>query len=91
MFFLISKKYLALVAMAVIFRPTALIVWFPLLMYHFWKEDNKQRLITHSYIPLGCVHYQPDPLTTVFFFYYHSSDHFLSRLQGVSCYDFNHY
>ncbi|XP_008335169.1 GPI mannosyltransferase 3 [Cynoglossus semilaevis] len=48
-----SKKYLALVAMAVIFRPTALIVWFPLLMYHFWKEDNKQRLITHSYIPLG--------------------------------------
>ncbi|KAI3377872.1 hypothetical protein L3Q82_009012 [Scortum barcoo] len=50
-----SKKYLALVALAVIVRPTALIVWFPLLMYHFWQEDNKLRLITHNVIPIGAL------------------------------------
>ncbi|KAF7660589.1 hypothetical protein LDENG_00279220 [Lucifuga dentata] len=50
-----SKKYLILVALAAVVRPTALIVWFPLLMYHFWKEDNKLRLITHSYIPIGVL------------------------------------
>lgn len=50
-----SKKYLTLVALAVIVRPTALIVWFPLLMYHFWQEDNKLRLITHKFIPIGFV------------------------------------
>ncbi|XP_070762231.1 GPI mannosyltransferase 3 isoform X2 [Enoplosus armatus] len=50
-----SKKYLSLVALAVIVRPTALIVWFPLLMYHFWQEDNKLRLITHNFIPIGAV------------------------------------
>ncbi|XP_034536330.1 GPI mannosyltransferase 3 [Notolabrus celidotus] len=50
-----SKKYLTLVALAVIIRPTALIVWFPLLMYHFCQEEDKLRLITHNYIPLGAV------------------------------------
>ncbi|XP_055363363.1 GPI mannosyltransferase 3 isoform X2 [Betta splendens] len=50
-----SKKYLVLVALAVIVRPTALIVWFPLLMYHFWQEQNKLRLITHDYIPIGTL------------------------------------
>ncbi|XP_069029796.1 GPI mannosyltransferase 3 [Embiotoca jacksoni] len=50
-----SKKYLALVALAVIVRPTALIVWFPLLVYHFWQEDNKLRLITHDYVPIGTL------------------------------------
>lgn len=50
-----SKKYLALVALAVIIRPTAVIVWFPLLLYHFWQEDNKLRLITHNYIPIGTL------------------------------------
>lgn len=50
-----SKKYLALVALAVIIRPTAVIVWFPLLVYHFWQEDNKLRLITHNYIPTGTL------------------------------------
>ncbi|AWP01624.1 putative GPI mannosyltransferase 3 [Scophthalmus maximus] len=48
-----SKKYLTLVALAVVVRPTALIVWFPLLMYHFWQDDDKLRLITHNYIPIG--------------------------------------
>ncbi|XP_028429109.1 GPI alpha-1,2-mannosyltransferase 3 [Perca flavescens] len=50
-----SKIYLTLVALAVIVRPTALIVWFPLLMYHFWQEDNKLRLITHNVIPIGAL------------------------------------
>lgn len=36
-------------------RPTALIVWFPLLIYHFWQEGNKLRLITHRYVPIGFV------------------------------------
>uniref|UniRef100_A0A4W6BZZ8 Mannosyltransferase n=1 Tax=Lates calcarifer TaxID=8187 RepID=A0A4W6BZZ8_LATCA len=53
--FFSSKKYLLLVALAVVVRPTALIVWFPLLMYHFWQEDNKLRLITHNYIPIGTL------------------------------------
>ncbi|XP_029317191.1 GPI alpha-1,2-mannosyltransferase 3 isoform X2 [Cottoperca gobio] len=50
-----SKIYLTLVALAVVVRPTALIVWFPLLMYHFWQEDNKLRLITHNFVPIGAV------------------------------------
>lgn len=57
-----SKKYLALVALAVIIRPTAVIVWFPLLLYHFWQEDNKLRLITHHYIPTGFVLSASSPL-----------------------------
>lgn len=48
-----SKKYLTLVALAVIIRPTALIVWFPLLLSHFWQEDDKLRLITHDFLPVG--------------------------------------
>lgn len=54
-FFIFSKKYLALVSLAVIVRPTALIVWFPLLMHHFWQEEHKLRLVTHNYIPIGFV------------------------------------
>ncbi|KAK2920225.1 GPI mannosyltransferase 3 [Channa argus] len=50
-----SKKYLSLVALAVIIRPTALIIWFPLLMYHYWQEENKLRLITRYYIPIGAL------------------------------------
>ncbi|XP_061737648.1 GPI mannosyltransferase 3 isoform X1 [Nerophis ophidion] len=48
-----SKTYLTLVALAIIVRPTALIVWVPLLIYHFWQEENKLRLIAHDYIPIG--------------------------------------
>lgn len=48
-----STKYLILVALAVIVRPTALIVWLPLLVYHFWQEDNKLKLITHLCLPIG--------------------------------------
>ncbi|XP_035011507.1 GPI mannosyltransferase 3 [Hippoglossus stenolepis] len=50
-----SKKYLTLLALAVIFRPTVLIVWFPLLIYHFCQEKNKLRLITHDFIPIGAL------------------------------------
>ncbi|XP_020516996.2 GPI mannosyltransferase 3 [Labrus bergylta] len=50
-----SNKYLTLVALAVVCRPTALIVWFPLLMYHFCQEENKLRIITHNYLPIGVV------------------------------------
>ncbi|XP_062326533.1 GPI mannosyltransferase 3 [Osmerus eperlanus] len=50
-----STKYLTLVAMAVIVRPTALIVWLPLLMQHFWRENNKLRLVTHHCLPIGAL------------------------------------
>ncbi|XP_037116887.1 GPI mannosyltransferase 3-like [Syngnathus acus] len=50
-----SKKYLSLVALAAIVRPTALILWLPLLIYHFWQEDNKLRLVVHNYIPIGAL------------------------------------
>ena len=41
--------------MAVIVRPTALIVWLPLLLQHFWRENNKLRLVTHHCLPIGSV------------------------------------
>uniref|UniRef100_A0A3Q3A662 Mannosyltransferase n=1 Tax=Kryptolebias marmoratus TaxID=37003 RepID=A0A3Q3A662_KRYMA len=50
-----SKKYLLLAALAVIVRPTALIVWFPLLIYHFCQEEHKLRLITQNYVPIGTL------------------------------------
>uniref|UniRef100_A0A3B4Y1X7 Mannosyltransferase n=1 Tax=Seriola lalandi dorsalis TaxID=1841481 RepID=A0A3B4Y1X7_SERLL len=62
-----SKKYLILVALAVVVRPTALIVWFPLLMYHFWQEDDKLRLITHNCLPIGFVLLISYPLKLYFY------------------------
>lgn len=50
-----SGKYLTLVALAVLVRPTAAIVWFPLVIYHFWQEDNKLKLITHYFAPTGIL------------------------------------
>ncbi|XP_030649969.1 GPI alpha-1,2-mannosyltransferase 3 [Chanos chanos] len=50
-----SLKYLALVALAVIVRPTALIVWFPLLLYHFWQENNKLKLIVYQGFPIALL------------------------------------
>lgn len=66
-----SKKYLILVALAVVIRPTALIVWFPLLMYHFWQEDEKLRLITQNCIPIGFVLLISFPLELCFSFFLH--------------------
>ncbi|KAJ7986150.1 hypothetical protein DPEC_G00347800 [Dallia pectoralis] len=50
-----STKYLTLVALAVICRPTAMIVWFPLLLCHFWQDNNKLKLITHRCLPIGVL------------------------------------
>ncbi|CAL8243244.1 unnamed protein product [Lota lota] len=50
-----SKKYLTLVAMAIVIRPTALIVWLPLLAFHFFGEDGKLRLLTHRCLPIGAL------------------------------------
>ncbi|XP_015198606.1 GPI mannosyltransferase 3 [Lepisosteus oculatus] len=50
-----SSKYLGLVALAVIIRPTALIVWLPLLGYHFLREDDKLNLVTHRVLPVGVL------------------------------------
>ncbi|XP_072320671.1 GPI mannosyltransferase 3 [Eucyclogobius newberryi] len=50
-----SWKYLTLVALSVLVRPTALIVWFPLLIYHFWQEENKLKFIIHRCALIGTL------------------------------------
>ncbi|KAG9273454.1 GPI mannosyltransferase 3 [Astyanax mexicanus] len=50
-----SWKYLSLVSLAVIIRPTALIVWLPLLLHHLWREENKLRLITQQGLPVAAI------------------------------------
>ncbi|KAK7913076.1 hypothetical protein WMY93_013287 [Mugilogobius chulae] len=50
-----SWKYLTLVALAILVRPTALIIWFPLIIYHFWQEENKLGLIIHRYAFIGAL------------------------------------
>ncbi|XP_056121925.1 GPI mannosyltransferase 3 [Rhinichthys klamathensis goyatoka] len=50
-----SWKYLCLVSLAVVIRPTALIVWLPLLFYHFCGEQNKLKLITQQCIPIAAL------------------------------------
>ncbi|XP_077050082.1 GPI alpha-1,2-mannosyltransferase 3 isoform X3 [Siphateles boraxobius] len=50
-----SWKYLCLVSLAVVIRPTALIVWLPLLFYHFCVEQNKLKLITQRCIPIATL------------------------------------
>ncbi|MBN3296359.1 PIGB mannosyltransferase, partial [Amia calva] len=49
------SKYLALVALAVIIRPTAVIVWLPLVGYHLLREDNKLSLLSHCAMPIGLL------------------------------------
>ncbi|XP_048887452.1 GPI mannosyltransferase 3 [Brienomyrus brachyistius] len=48
-----SSKYLSLVALAILVRPTALIVWMPLLGFHFLQEDDKLKLIMNHALPIG--------------------------------------
>ncbi|XP_077173721.1 GPI alpha-1,2-mannosyltransferase 3 isoform X2 [Paroedura picta] len=48
-------KYLALVALACLVRPTALIPWMPLMLHQLWKEPRKQHLLLHTYLPVGLV------------------------------------
>ncbi|KTG02930.1 hypothetical protein cypCar_00044850 [Cyprinus carpio] len=50
-----SWKYLSLVSLAVVVRPTALIVWLPLLFYHFCVEQNKLKLITQRCVPIAAL------------------------------------
>ncbi|KAG9352203.1 hypothetical protein JZ751_020616 [Albula glossodonta] len=50
-----SSKYLTLVALAILVRPTALIVWLPLLGWHFWQEGDKLKLLTHHAFPIGVI------------------------------------
>lgn len=48
-----SSKYLSLVALAFVIRPTAVIIWIPLLISHFWKEQKKVDLLVQHYAPVG--------------------------------------
>ncbi|XP_069480962.1 GPI mannosyltransferase 3 [Ambystoma mexicanum] len=50
-----SSKYLSLVALAFIIRPTAIIIWIPLLVSHFWKEQKKLDLVLQQYAPVGLI------------------------------------
>ncbi|KAI2653326.1 GPI mannosyltransferase 3 [Labeo rohita] len=50
-----SWKYLSLVSLAVIVRPTALIVWLPLLFYHFCVEQNKLKLVVQRCFPIAAL------------------------------------
>ncbi|GCC27101.1 hypothetical protein chiPu_0005522 [Chiloscyllium punctatum] len=46
-----SSKYLALIAFAIIVRPTAVILWLPLLFFHFWQELKKLDLFLYKCLP----------------------------------------
>uniref|UniRef100_A0A8C5PAX8 Mannosyltransferase n=1 Tax=Leptobrachium leishanense TaxID=445787 RepID=A0A8C5PAX8_9ANUR len=48
-----STKYLFFVALGFIIRPTAVIVWVPLLVYHFLKEKKKLDLLLYRCLPVG--------------------------------------
>lgn len=53
MFLPFSCKYLALVALAIVIRPTAVILWMPLVFSHFLQEQRKTDLILYNCIPVG--------------------------------------
>ncbi|XP_033921768.1 GPI mannosyltransferase 3 isoform X2 [Melopsittacus undulatus] len=50
-----SCKYLALIALAIVIRPTAVIPWIPLVFSHFLQEQRKADFILHRCIPVGLV------------------------------------
>ncbi|XP_042660105.1 GPI mannosyltransferase 3 isoform X2 [Tyto alba] len=50
-----SCKYLALLALAIVIRPTAIIPWIPLVFSHFLQEQRKADLILHNCLPIGLV------------------------------------
>uniref|UniRef100_A0A8C9SPW7 Mannosyltransferase n=1 Tax=Scleropages formosus TaxID=113540 RepID=A0A8C9SPW7_SCLFO len=49
-----NSKYLILVALAILVRPTAAIVWLPLVGYHF-LQDDKLKLLIHHVLPIGAI------------------------------------
>lgn len=53
MFLPSSCKYIALVALAIVVRPTAVIPWMPLVFGHFLQEQRKADLILQKCIPVG--------------------------------------
>ncbi|XP_040535911.1 GPI mannosyltransferase 3 isoform X2 [Gallus gallus] len=48
-------KYLNLIALAIVVRPTAAIPWIPLVFSHFLQEQKKADLILYNCIPIGLV------------------------------------
>nr|XP_033775631.1 GPI mannosyltransferase 3 isoform X1 [Geotrypetes seraphini] len=48
-------KYLTLVALAFVIRPTAVILWIPLLVCHFLHELKKLDLLLQYCVPIGLV------------------------------------
>ncbi|XP_069795023.1 GPI mannosyltransferase 3 isoform X2 [Narcine bancroftii] len=50
-----SSKYVAVTALAFVVRPTAVILWLPLLFSHFWREAKKLDLLLHRFLPVGCL------------------------------------
>ncbi|XP_031472395.1 GPI mannosyltransferase 3 isoform X2 [Phasianus colchicus] len=48
-------KYLSLIALAIVIRPTAAIPWIPLVFSHFLQEQKKADLILYNCIPVGLV------------------------------------
>ncbi|NWH79681.1 PIGB mannosyltransferase, partial [Piaya cayana] len=50
-----SCKYLALIALAIVIRPTAVIPWIPLVLSHFLQEQRKADFILQKCIPVGLV------------------------------------
>ncbi|XP_030313201.1 GPI mannosyltransferase 3 isoform X4 [Calypte anna] len=50
-----SCKYLVLIALAAVIRPTAVIPWIPLVFSHFLQEQRKADLILHNFIPVGML------------------------------------
>ncbi|XP_076782410.1 GPI alpha-1,2-mannosyltransferase 3 isoform X2 [Arvicanthis niloticus] len=50
-----SVKYLLLVALACVVRPTALIPWVLLLCRHFCQEQRKLHLTLHHFLPVGFI------------------------------------
>ncbi|XP_062998904.1 GPI mannosyltransferase 3 [Elgaria multicarinata webbii] len=50
-----SLPYLSLAALALMIRPTAALLWTPLLLRHFWKEPKKRQLVLYRCIPVGLI------------------------------------
>ncbi|XP_048812839.1 GPI mannosyltransferase 3 [Lagopus muta] len=48
-------KYLSLIALGIVIRPTAAIPWIPLVFCHFLQEQKKADLILYNCIPIGLV------------------------------------
>ncbi|XP_072038119.1 GPI mannosyltransferase 3-like [Amphiura filiformis] len=50
-----TKLYLFYASLACIMRPTAGIVWLPLMLWHLFRTNNKVMTIIKDYIPIGLL------------------------------------